>query len=103
MAFFGLLSLQILVTRQFAHVCHSINAELGVKENHVVRNWSSSWTQFLSRMPRQLRNGCGGTFWPSSAPRIGSWEMKISNPWTINCGLFWRTWHAECVTTAWKA
>ena len=35
MAVFGLLSLQILVPRQFARVCHSINMDLGVKENHV--------------------------------------------------------------------
>jgi hypothetical protein len=28
---FGLLSLQVLVTRQFALVCHSVNMELGVK------------------------------------------------------------------------
>jgi len=35
MAVFGLLSLQVLVPRQFARVCHSINMELGVKENHV--------------------------------------------------------------------
>jgi len=23
--------------------------------------------------------------------------------WTINCGLFWRTWHVESVTRAWRA
>jgi len=35
MAVFGLLSLQVLVPRQFARVCHSVNMELGVTENHV--------------------------------------------------------------------
>jgi len=35
MAVFGLLSLQVLVPRQFAHICHSINMEWCVKENHV--------------------------------------------------------------------
>jgi len=35
MAVFGLLSLQIFVPRQFARVCHSVNMEWGVKENHV--------------------------------------------------------------------
>jgi len=35
MAVFGLLSLQVLVLRQFALVCHSLNMEWGVKENHV--------------------------------------------------------------------
>jgi hypothetical protein len=35
MAVFELLSLQVRVLRQFAHVCHSVNMEWGVKENHV--------------------------------------------------------------------
>jgi hypothetical protein len=39
----------------------------------VVRNGFSSRTQFLPKRPRQLRSGCRGTFWPSSAPRIGPW------------------------------
>jgi hypothetical protein len=34
MAVFGLLSLQVLVPRQFALVCHSVNREWGVKYNH---------------------------------------------------------------------
>ena len=35
MAVLGLLSLQVLVLRQFARFCHSANMEWGVKENHV--------------------------------------------------------------------
>jgi len=35
MTVFGLLSLQVLVARQFARVCHSVNMERSVKENHV--------------------------------------------------------------------
>jgi hypothetical protein len=31
MAVFGLLSLQVLVPKQFAVVCHSVNLEWGVK------------------------------------------------------------------------
>jgi len=69
----------------------------------VVRNGSSSRTQFLPKRPRQLRSGCGGTFWPSSVLRIGFQGVQTSNPWTINCGLFWRTWRAESITTAWRA
>ena len=69
----------------------------------VVRNGSSSRTQFLPKRPRQLRSGCRGTFWPSSVSRIGFWGVQTSNPWTINCGLFWRTWHAKTVTTACRA
>ena len=36
MAIFELLSLQVLVPRQFAHICHSVNIEWGLKGNHVV-------------------------------------------------------------------
>ena len=35
MAVFGLLFLQVLVPWQFVHICHSINMEWGVEENHV--------------------------------------------------------------------
>ena len=35
MAVFGLLSLHVLVPRQFARLCHSVNMEWGLKENHV--------------------------------------------------------------------
>ena len=35
MAVFKLLSLQVRVLRQFAHICHSVNMELSVKEHHV--------------------------------------------------------------------
>jgi len=35
MAVLRLLSLQVLVPRQFALICHSVNMEWGVKENHV--------------------------------------------------------------------
>ena len=61
----------------------------------MVRNESSSRIQFLPKRPRQLRSGCGGIFWPSSAPRICFRGVRTSDPWTINCGMFWRTWHAK--------
>jgi len=51
MAVFGLLSLQVLVPRQFARVCHSINIEWGVKENHVaviaLHNCGKSYPQIF--------------------------------------------------------
>jgi len=59
-------------------------------------------TQFLPKRPRQIRSGCRGTSWPSSALGIGFWEVQTSNPWTINCGMFLRTWSAESVTTPWR-
>jgi len=69
----------------------------------MIRNGSSSKIQLLPRRPRRLRCGCGETFWPSSAPRIGPWGVQTSTPWTVNCGLFWRTWLAESITTTWRA
>ena len=68
----------------------------------MVRNASSSRTELLSTRPRQLRSGYGGTFLHLSAPRIGPRGVQTSTPWTINCGLFWRTWLAESVTTTWR-
>jgi hypothetical protein len=44
---------------------------------------------------------CGGTFQHISALRIGPREVQTSTPWTINCGLFWRTWLAKSITTTW--
>jgi len=35
MAVSGLLSLHVLVPRQFACICHSVNMEWGAKQNHV--------------------------------------------------------------------
>jgi len=35
MAVFELLSLQVLVPRQFARICHNINMEWGARDNHV--------------------------------------------------------------------
>jgi len=49
--FFGILSLQELVQRQFAQVCHSVNMEWGVKENHVaviaLHNCGISYSQIF--------------------------------------------------------
>jgi hypothetical protein len=59
--------------------------------------WVFSRTQLLPT--RRLRSGCGSTFRHLSAPRIGPRGIQTSTPWTINCGLFWRTWLAESVTT----
>jgi hypothetical protein len=47
MAVFGLLSLQVLVPRQFAHICHNINMEWGVKENHVAVISLHKFSNFL--------------------------------------------------------
>jgi len=51
MAVFGLLSLQVLVPRQYGCVCHSVNMEWGVKENHVaviaLHNWGKSFSQIF--------------------------------------------------------
>ena len=69
----------------------------------LVRNGSSSRTQFLTKRLRQLRSGRGWTFWTSSAPRIDFRGVQASKSWTINCGLFSMTWRVDSVTTAWRA
>jgi hypothetical protein len=93
-----------LVSECIKRTCHKELWNILTWHSSVVRNGSCSRTQFPSKRLRQPRSGCGGTFWPSSVLRIGFREVQTSNPWTINCGLFWRTWHAaESVTTAWRA
>ena len=51
MAVFGLLSLQVFVARKFVRVCHSVNMESGVKENHVaviaLHNCGKSYSQIF--------------------------------------------------------
>jgi len=51
MAVFRLLSRQVLVPRQFARVCHCVNMEWSVKENHVVvialHNCEKSYSQIF--------------------------------------------------------
>jgi hypothetical protein len=69
----------------------------------VVRNGSSSRTQLLPTRPRRLRSDPRGTFQPLSALRIGARGVQTSTPWTINGGLFWRTWLPEIATTTWTA
>jgi len=60
MAVFGLLSLQVLVPKQFA-VCHSVNMEWGVQENHVaviaLQNWGKSKSQIF-KLLKPLKNEC---------------------------------------------
>ena len=51
MAVFELLSLQVLVPRQFVRVCHSVDMEWGVKENNVaviaLHNCGKSYSQIF--------------------------------------------------------
>jgi len=51
MAVFGLLSPQVLVPRQFALVCHNVNMQWGVTENHVaviaLHNCRKSYSQIF--------------------------------------------------------
>ena len=54
MAVFGLMSLQVLVPRQFALVCHSVNMEWGVKELHVavivLHNCGKSYSRIIKHL-----------------------------------------------------
>ena len=69
------------VSRECATSCET-------RSSSMIRNGSSSSTQLLPTRPRQLRSGCKGTYWPSSAPRIGPRRVQTSTPWTENRGLF---------------
>ena len=37
------------------------------------QEWVFQQNSVSAQKARQLRIGCGGTFWPSSVPRIGFW------------------------------
>jgi hypothetical protein len=65
------------------------------------QEWVFQQDSLPAQKPRRLRSGCGGTFQPLSALRIGPWGVQTSTPRTTNCGLFWRTWLAESITTTW--
>jgi len=76
-----------LVSECIKRVCYKELWNILTWPSSVVRNGSSSRTHFLPKRPRQLRSGCRGTFWPSSALRIGFQGVQTSQPWTINSGL----------------
>jgi hypothetical protein len=65
------------------------------------QEWVFQQESVPAQKPRRLRSGCGGTFRPLSAPRIGPRGVQTSTPVTINCGLVWRIWLAKSVTTTW--
>ena len=92
-----------LVSECIKRTCYKELWNILTWPSSLVRNGSSSRNQFLPKRPWQLRSVCGGNFWPSSTPRIGFRGVQTSKPWTINCGLYWRTWRAESFTTAWTS
>jgi hypothetical protein len=47
------------------------------------QEWIFQQDSVPAQKPRQLRSGCRGTFWPSSAPRIGFRGVQTSKHWTI--------------------
>ena len=67
------------------------------------QEWVFQQKSVPAKIARYLGYGCGGTFWPSSAPRIGFRGVQTSKIWKINCGLFWRTLCAESITVHWRA
>jgi len=58
MVVFGVLSLQVLVPRQFARICHSVNMKWGVEENHAaviaLHNCGKSYSQIFELL-KQLK------------------------------------------------
>jgi len=57
----------------------------------MVRNGYSSRTLLLPTRPRRLRSGCGGRSGLYQRRGLALGESRPQPPWTINCGLFWRT------------
>jgi hypothetical protein len=92
-----------LVPKCIKRMCYKELWNLLTQLSSKVRNGSSIRTQLLPTRPRRLRSGCGGMFRHLSAPKIGPRGVQTSTPWTTNCGLFWRTWLAESITTTWTA
>ena len=84
-----------LVSKCIKRMCYKELWNILTWPSSVVRNVSNSRTQFLPKRPRHLRSGCEEMFWPSSPLRICFRGVQTSNPWTINCGMFWRTWRAK--------
>jgi hypothetical protein len=77
MAVGGLLSFQVLGPRQFARVCHSVNMEWGVKENHVaviaLHNCRKSYSQIL-KLLKPLKILC----------LFVNWAIKrYKEPWRV--------------------
>jgi len=44
------------------------------------QEWVFQQDSLPAQKPRRLRSGCGGTFWPLSAPRIGPRGVQTSLP-----------------------
>ena len=65
------------------------------------QEWVFQQDSVPAQKPRRLKSGCGGTFRPLLALRIGPRGVQTSTPVTKICGLFWRTWLAKSVTTTW--
>ena len=83
----------------------SVRAEAAIKtvRERIGRNPLRKQKITSRELNISTRSGCGGTFRPLSAPRIGPRGVQTSTPGTINCGLFWRTWLAKSVTATWTA
>jgi hypothetical protein len=65
------------------------------------------WVFQQDSVPAQKAKTTQEWLWRNLVAFIGvnNWFLGSADPKprAINCGLFWRTWHAESVTTAWRA
>jgi len=53
-----------------------------------------------AKMSQEWLQRCVPAFISTEDRPLGSPDL---NPLDINCGLFWRTWLAESITTTWRA
>ena len=67
------------------------------------QKWVFQQNSALAHKTKTTQEWLRGMLRPLSAPRIGPRGVQTSTPWTINCGLFWRTRLAKSATTTWTA
>ena len=96
-----------LVSKCIKKTCYLVARLLDtlVKQLNMTLFSGQDWVFQQDSAPAQkhgrLRSGCRGMFQPLLATTIGHQGVQTSTPGTINCGLFWRTWLAQSVTTTW--
>ena len=61
----------------------------------VVRNGSSSRIQFLPKKAKTSQEWLWRNVLAFISAKNLFFGVHTSDPWTINCGMFWRTWHAK--------
>jgi hypothetical protein len=77
-----------------------------VKHLHVTlfsdQEWVFQQDSVPTQKPRQLRSGCGGTFWPLSAPGIGPRGVHTPTPRDYKLWAVLEDMACQSITTEWR-